>query len=77
MLGCWNQPLRTRFPQRKVGGRTPEYKTHGIQFAYEAHIESLSHLREAVAQELAATAGRYAEEPASMYEKDPERWRYT
>jgi len=39
------------------------------------HVEVLepSHLREAVAQELLASAERYAEEPAPMYQEDSER----
>ena len=43
------------------------------QFAHEALIESPAHLREAVAQELSATAERYAEEPSPTYHDGSEK----
>ena len=38
-------------------------------FSFEL-LTSAAHLRQAVTQELAATSGKYGEEPAPVYEED-------
>ena len=56
----------------EVGG-LQEVMSWVMGFGNHAEVVEPEHLREAVAQELAATAGRYGEEPAPTYEKDSER----
>ena len=42
-------------------------------FGRHAEVLEPAYLREAMAQEIAATAGKYSEEPSAGYEEDPQR----
>ncbi|MBW1794802.1 MAG: WYL domain-containing protein [Deltaproteobacteria bacterium] len=53
----------------KVGGLV-EVMSWVMGFGRHAKVLGPEHLRKAVAQELAATAERYSEEPAAVYEED-------
>jgi predicted DNA-binding transcriptional regulator YafY len=44
-----------------------------IRFGRHAEVLEPAHLRQAVVQELAATPGKYAEQPAPVYEEDSQQ----
>ena len=76
-----NAQLATRDLQRETHSMTME--VGGLQevmswvmgFGRHAEVLEPAHLREAVAQELLASAERYAEEPKPVYEGDSQRRR--